>query len=61
MDLTTKNKENEKNILKLIPLCETYMQYMIEIIMKLPGTGKFSIGNEFKNVMYDTFRNIIYI
>ena len=36
MDLTTKNKENEKNVLKLIPLYETYMQYMIEAIMKLP-------------------------
>lgn len=61
MDLTTKIKENEKNVLKLIPLYENYMQYMIEVIMKLPRTEKFSIGNEFKNVMYDTFRNIIYI
>lgn len=61
MDLTKKIKENEKNVLKLIPLYENYMQYMIEVIMKLPRTEKFSIGNEFKNVMYDTFRNIIYI
>ena len=50
-----------KKELTLIPKSEKYIQYMLEIIMKLPRTEKFSIGNEFKNVMYDTFRNIIYI
>lgn len=53
MELINKNNEREKNILKIIPLYELYMEYMIEIIMKLPRTEKFSIGNEFKNVMYD--------
>ena len=50
-----KNKE-----LTLIPKYELYMQYMLEIILlKLPRTEKYSIGNEFKSVMYDTFKDIV--
>ena len=51
----------QKNELILIPKNEKYMEYMLQVILKLPRTEKFNIGNEFKNVMYDTFRNIIYI
>lgn len=61
MELINKNNEREKNILKIIPLYELYMEYMIQLIIKLPRTEKFSIGTEFKNLMYETFRNIMYI
>ena len=47
--------------LKLIPKYEDYMQYMIEIILKLPRTEKFNIGNEYKKSMYETIENILYI
>lgn len=47
--------------LNLIPKYQEYMQYMIEIIIKLPRTEKFSIGNEYKLSMYETLENILYI
>ena len=47
--------------LNLIPKYENYMQYIIEIIIKLPRTEKFSIGNEYKKSMYETIENILYI
>ena len=50
-----------ENSLKLIPKYEDYMQYMIEIILKLPRTEKFNIGNEYKKSMYETIENILYI
>ena len=57
MSYERKNKE-----LTLIPKYEIYMQYMLEIILlRLPRTEKYSIGTEFKSVMYDTFKDIIFI
>lgn len=47
--------------LKLIPKFEDYIQYMIEVILKIPRTEKFSIGNYYKNNMYETLENILYI
>ena len=61
------NKENE---LKLIPIYETYMEYMIQVLIKLPRTERFSIGTEiktssigtdFKQMMYSTLENIMYL
>jgi len=51
----------KNNELLLIPKFEKYMQYMIEVIIKMPRTEKFNIGNEFKNVMYKMLENILYI
>lgn len=52
-----KNKE-----LALIPKYEDYMEYMLEVVLvQLPRIEKFSIGTEFKSVMYDTFRDIMYV
>ena len=51
----------KENSLNLIPKYQEYMQYMIEIIIKLPRTEKFSIGNEFKKSMYETIENILYV
>lgn len=50
---------DNKKELTLIPKSETYIQYMIEIIMKLPRTEKFSIGTEYKQSMYKMLENIL--
>ena len=49
------------NELILIPKCEKYIQYMIEVIIKIPRTEKFNIGNEYKNIMYKMLENILYV
>ena len=51
----------QDNGLKLIPIYELYMEYMIQLIIKLPRTEKFSIGTDFKQVMYSTLEDILYI
>lgn len=47
--------------LMLIPKYNLYMEYMIGIILKLPRTEKFNIGNEYKNIMYQGMQSILYI
>lgn len=43
------DKSTQKNNkLQLIPKTEKYIQYMLQIIFKLPRTEKFSIGTEYK-------------
>ena len=54
-------KMSNKEELTLIPKYEKYMQYMIDVITKMPRTEKFNIGNEFKTVMYKMLENILYI
>ena len=56
------NKENSKNKkLEIIPKLEKYVQYMLEIILKLPRTEKFSIGTEYKTSMYKTLNYVMYL
>ena len=45
----------EKEKLVLIPKAEKYIEYIIELIIKLPRTEKFSIGNEYKESMYKMY------
>ena len=52
---------SNKEELILIRKYEKYMQYMIEVIIKMPRTEKFNIGNEFKTIMYRMLENILYI
>lgn len=52
---------NQENELKLIPIYEQYMEYMIQLLMKLPRTEKFSIGTDFKQEMYSTLEYIMYL
>ena len=52
---------SQSNELTLIPKYEKYMQYIIEVITKMPRTEKFNIGNEYKSIMYTTLENILYI
>ena len=51
------DKKNKK--LEIIPKLEKYIQYMLEVIIKLPRTEKFSIGIEYKNSMYETLKYIM--
>ena len=34
-----------------------HIEYVLGVILKLPRTEKFNIGQEMKNVVYDTLRN----
>lgn len=58
-------KPSDKKInseqLKLIPKLQEYIQYMLEIILKLPRIEKFNIGNEYKSSMYQTLEYTLYI
>ena len=51
--------EERRKELVLIPKSEKYIQYMIEIIIKLPRTEKYSIGTEYKQSMYQMLENIL--
>lgn len=51
--------KNENSYLILIPKYQEYMQYIIEIIFKIPRTEKFNIGTEYKQSMYKTLEKIL--
>ena len=53
--------EERENKLKLIPKTEKYIEYMLNVIIKLPRVEKFSIGNEYKTSMYKMLSNIMCI
>ena len=50
-----------KKKLILVVKYEDYIQYILEVILKLPRTEKFNIGSEYKKSMYETIENILYI
>lgn len=54
-------KSEKENKLQLIPKSEKYIEYMLQIIFKIPRVEKFSIGTEYKKSMYEMLRNIIYL
>lgn len=53
-------KEKEEKLI-LIPKTEKYIEYMINLIIKLPRTERFSIGTEYKTSMYKMLENILLI
>ena len=55
------NKQEQENKLILIPKAEKYIEYMLQVIFKLPRTEKFSIGTEYKLSLYQMMRNIMMI
>lgn len=61
MKMQEKKKNTNSEQLKLIPKVQEYIQYMIEIIIKLPRIEKFSIGNEYKKSIYQMLEEILYI
>ena len=54
-------KTEKENKLQLIPKTEKYIEYILQIIIKLPRTEKFNIGNEYKVSMYEMLRHIMYL
>lgn len=59
--MNSSNNKQENKKLEIIPKLERYIQYMLEVIMKLPRTEKFSIGNEYKTSMYKTLNFVMYL
>ena len=56
------SKEQEKeNRLQLIPKAEKYIEYILQIIFKLPRVEKYSIGTEYKLSLYQMIKNIMMI
>ena len=53
-----KEKDNK---LILIPKTENYIKYILQIILKLPRTEKFSIGTEYKSSMYQMLQDIMMV
>ncbi len=51
----------DENKLKLIPKAEIYVEYIINMIIKLPRTEKFSIGTEYKISLYKMLEEIMYL
>ena len=53
------SNKQENNELILIPKAERYIQYIIELIMKLPRIEKFGIGTEYKQSMFKMLEKIL--
>lgn len=53
--------DNKQNALSLIPKVEQYVEYMLNVIIKLPRIEKFSIGNEYKTSMYKLIERTLYL
>ncbi len=54
-------KQEKEQKLMLIPKAEKYIEYMLQIIFKLPRIEKFSIGTEYKQSMYQMLQDILII
>ena len=54
-------KAEKENKLILIPKMELYIEYMLQICLKLPRTEKFSIGNEYKTSMYEMLKDVMFL
>ena len=52
---------NKEEGLILIPKIEKYIEHILNIILKIPRTEKFNIGNEYKISIYEILKNAIYI
>ena len=55
-----KSKEKESKLI-LIPKTEKHVEYVLQIIFKLPRIEKFSIGTEYKASMYKMIEDILII
>ena len=51
----------ENNCLTIIPKTERYIQYMLDLILKLSRTEKFNIRTEYKTSMYQMMEEVIYV
>ena len=53
------SKQEQENKLALIPKSEKYIEYMLDVIIRLPRTEKFSIGTEYKQSMYKMLNGVM--
>ena len=53
------SKQEQENKLALIPKSEKYIEYMLDVMIKLPRTEKFSIGTEYKQSMYKMLNRVM--
>ena len=53
------SKQEQENKLVLIPKTEKYIEYMLDVMIKLPRTEKFSIGTEYKQSMYKILNKVM--
>jgi len=56
-----KDKQTEGNSLILIPKMEKYVEYVLCMLLKIPRTEKYSIGNEYKLSMYKMLENTMFL
>ena len=56
-----KNKQEKQNKLILIPKTEKYIEYVLQMLIKLPRVEKFSIGTEYKTSLYQMLQDILII
>ena len=53
------SKQEQENKLALIPKSEKYIEYMLDVMIRLPRTEKFSIGTEYKQSMYKMLNGVM--
>ena len=53
------SKQEQENKLVLIPKTEKYIEYMLDVMIKLTRTEKFSIGTEYKQSMYKMLNKVM--
>ena len=53
--------ETQKKELVLIPKAERYIKYMLQLLLKIPRTEKYSVGTEYKQSMYKMLEHILYL
>ncbi len=51
----------QEELLILIPKIEKYIEYILNMLLKIPRVEKFNIGNEYKSSIYNLLKNAIYI
>ena len=61
LQVKNKGKIVKEQRLILIPKTEKYIEYMLNIILKLPRTEKYSMGTEYKTSMYKMLEDILII
>ena len=59
--MNKKTREINSEQLKLIPKLQEYIQYVLELILKLPRPEKFNIGNEYKTSMYQMLEHTLFL
>ena len=58
---SSNNSKSKQDILYMLPKMERHIEYVLKVVLKLPRTEKFNIGQEMKCVVYDTLKNILYL